>query len=250
MNGHPAVPQKLTEEQQAAIATLTEAPQYAGESKLKIFFKIPWRQKAAYFKTHFLVPTIGAICVVALVTFMLFRFLVPSPKPALYVAVLEDALPITSAQTLQDSYSERLGDDVTVDDYFDMSDDGLSKLQTMISNKEIDVVIAPESVFSELAGYGYFGELSSVLTSSQQQSLGTYAANFNGYNDGDEYDSYDTSGSGKGESLPYGLELADAGGWTALEDANDTALAGVVANTTRESTAQNFLSYLFDGKGK
>ncbi|WP_196779081.1 hypothetical protein [Bifidobacterium choloepi] len=267
---------RLTESQQAAIDELTSAPKYAGDSKIRTFLRLPWRQKPAYFKTHFLLPLVAALVVAGLAAFLVFKFLVPSPRPALYVAVLDDALPIGSAQTLQSEYSAKLGADVTVDDYFDMSDDGLSKLQTMISNKQIDVVIAPKDTFAELAGYGYFGNVvelldaassdsaddSSASATSQDQSssdessqqdessqtnaaLQTYAVSFAGYSDDDQYDSYDQSGSGKGESLPYGLALEHAASWTALDDASTTAIAGIVANVDDASVSLDFLDYLY-----
>ena len=38
---------KLTPEQREAIDTLSSTPQYQGESKIKIFMKIPAKDKAA-----------------------------------------------------------------------------------------------------------------------------------------------------------------------------------------------------------
>lgn len=245
---------RLSEEQQAAIDELTTPPKYKNESKLHIFAKLPWHDKPAYFRTHFLVPVIGAVAVIALITVLVVKFFFPSPRPALYVAVLDDAMPLKSAQTLQSDYGKAIDKNVTIDNYFHMNDDGLSKLQTMISNKQIDVVIAPERVFKELAGYGYFSELSAVLPQDQQHSFDQYAASFPGYSDSDEYDAPDQSGVGKGDTVPYGLELSDAVRWKSLadesataanKDANSAVLAGVVANAPDSAAATKFISYLY-----
>ena len=59
---------KLTPEQREAIDTLSSTPQYQGESKIKIFMKIPAKDKAAYSRTHFLVPLLAAVIVIALGT--------------------------------------------------------------------------------------------------------------------------------------------------------------------------------------
>lgn len=150
-----ALSTQLTEEQQEAINTLASAPAYANESKLSIFRQLPWRKKLEYFREHFLIPVAAAAIIIALVTFLAVRFISPDARPALYAAVVDDALTTSEATNLQNELEDKLGVSVIIDDYFDMDKDGLTKLQTMLSSKQIDVIIAPHKIFKQLAGYGY-----------------------------------------------------------------------------------------------
>ena len=147
-----ALSTQLTEEQQEAINTLASAPAYANESKLSIFRQLPWRKKLEYFREHFLIPVAAAAIIIALVTFLAVRFISPDARPALYAAVVDDALTTSEATNLQNELEDKLGVSVIIDDYFDMDKDGLTKLQTMLSSKQMDVIIAPHKIFKQLAG--------------------------------------------------------------------------------------------------
>ena len=237
---------KLTPEQREAIDTLSSTPQYQGESKIKIFMKIPAKDKAAYSRTHFLVPLLAAVIVIALGTFVIVRLVSPVPRPALYAAAVSGSTPMGGADKLKDDYAKKLGKDVIIDDYFDMNKDGLSKLQTMIGNEQIDVVIAPHDVFAKLASFGYFDNLKTTLPAAEYAKVGKYAMAFHGFDDSRVTDAIDESGSGQGKSEPYGLLLEHAPRWDRIEGADDDALVGIAANTQQLDTAKNFIQYLYN----
>ena len=138
---------KLTDEQRHAVDALSVAPEHAGESKLTVFRSLPARAKLTYFREHFLVPLLAAVIIIGLATFMIVKAATPATRPKLYAAVIDDALTTTEAQQLQKDFSAKLGQSVNIDSYFDTSKDGLDKLQTMLSSKQIDVIIAPQSKF-------------------------------------------------------------------------------------------------------
>lgn len=236
---------RLTDAQRKAVDALTEAPQYADKSKLYVFAHLPAREKAAYFREHFLIPCIAAVIVIALCAFVIVRFVSPRERPALYAAVVDSTLPLGEATKLEEQYERQLGRDVIIDDYFDTQKDGLSKLQTMISDQQIDVVIAPPKAFKELAGYGYFTNLTAALSADEYHNLHAYAAAFHGFDDSDLADDVDDSGSGKGKAEPYGLKLDDAKRWHTFA-ADDAALIGVVANTQQSGNARHFIDYLYN----
>lgn len=235
---------RLTESQRAAVDSLTQAPRYAGKSKLYVFTKLPMGQKGAYFREHFLTPCVAAVIVIALCAFVIVRFVSPRERPALYAAVVDSTLPLGESAKLQEQYTKTLGQDVIIDDYFDTKKDGLSKLQTMISSEQIDVVIAPPAVFRELAGYGYFTNLKSTLPADEYGDLHAYAEDFHGFDDSALSDDVDDSGSGKGKAEPYGLRLDDAKRWHEFAT-DDAAIIGVVANTKQTGNAQRFIAYLY-----
>ena len=58
-----------------------------------------------------------------------------------------------------------------IDTYFSSDENGISKLQTMIANHEIDVIVATPKTYKELSGYGYLTNLNSSLTESQRMTL-------------------------------------------------------------------------------
>ncbi|NMM96823.1 hypothetical protein G1C98_1559 [Bifidobacterium sp. DSM 109960] len=235
---------KLTDEQRQAVDALSVAPEHAGESKLTVFRSLPARAKLTYFREHFLVPLLAAIIVIALATFMIVKAATPATRPKLYAAVIDSAITTTEAQQLQKDFSAKLGQSVNIDSYFDTSKDGLDKLQTMLSSKQIDVIIAPQSKFKQLAGYGYFRNLATSLNTTQRNSLKNDLVRLNGYDDADD-DDPDVSGSGKGAAKPYGLSLAQAKTWNSFDGADSKALIGIAANTQNAGTAREFIDWLY-----
>ena len=54
---------------------------------------------------------------------------------------------------------------------FSNDENGISKLQTMIANHEIDAIVATPKTFKQLSGYGYLTNLDSSLTKRQRTLL-------------------------------------------------------------------------------
>ena len=236
--------EKLTDEQRQAVNVLSEAPEHAGESKLAVFRSLPARAKVMYFREHFLVPLLAAVIIIALLSFMVVKAVTPSTRPKLYAAVVDSAITTTEAQRLQQEFASELGQDVNIDSYFDTTRDGLDKLQTMLSSEQIDVIIAPKTMFKQLAGYGYFSDLGTSLNAKQRSGLTGDLVQLRGYDDADD-DDPDVSGSGKGVSKPYGLSLANAKTWNKLDSADSKALIGIAANTKNASTAKQVIDWLY-----
>ena len=77
------------------------------------------------------------------------------------MAVVDEVLQTEGTEKLKEELTEYLGADgkyrkIIIDDSFYMDDGGLEKLEVYLYNKQIDVVIADEAVYKELAGYGFF----------------------------------------------------------------------------------------------
>ncbi len=238
------VAMKLTDEQREAVETLSNAPEHAHESKLAVFNQLPLNAKPAYFREHFLVPLVAALAVIALVAFLVARFITPDSRPKLYVAMLDGVISISEAQTMQQRFANKLGQDVTIDSYFDTSKDGLSKLQTMLATKQIDVIVAPRTMFQQLAGYGYLADLKSSLNKTQQTKLASSMVSFNGFSNAHD-DDPSVSGTAKGASKPYGLTLRTAKRWSAFTSGDSAVLIGIAANTQQGGTAREFIDWLY-----
>ena len=120
----------------------------------------------------------------------------------------------------------------------------LTKLQTMLSSKQIDVIIAPHKIFKQLAGYGYLTNLESTVSKSDNTKLDDATVQLKGFSDADD-DGIDSSGTGKGASKSYGLKLSDATGWTSIADSDHSALIGIATGTKNTGTAQRFIDWLY-----
>jgi hypothetical protein len=167
------------------------------------------------------------------------------------VAVINGALGTQDATTLQAHAAKALNlpegraGGVTVDANFSLDETGLTKLQTMLSADEIDVIIANHKDFRTLAGYGYMRPLDTALTSEQHRTLGNVSVSFKGFDDSDGT-SMDYDGSGKGQAHPYGLKLTHATQWSTLRSSCSTALAGFAQDSRNEANAQRFVSFIAD----
>ena len=119
-----------------------------------------------------------------------------------------------STEKLKKELTEYLGADgkyrkIIIDDSFYLDDGGLEKLEVYLYNKQIDVVIADEAVYKELAGYGFFQDISTVPgVSSKYADLYVKAAGYKDEDTDKDTDSFEDHSTAKGEELPYGVDVS------------------------------------------
>ena len=130
---------------------------------------------------------------------------------------------------------------VLVDTYFSNDENGISKLQTMIANHEIDAIVATPKTFKQLSGYGYLTNLDSSLTKRQRTLLSGDFVTMKGFKDSDDPD---FEGGGKGKAEPFGLSMTDFRQWNRLKSAKSNALIGIVRESPNPTTAQRLIDYL------
>lgn len=229
----------------------------AGRSRLAILCALPAGQRWSYFRDQLMVRTLTALAGLAAVIFLAVQFALPSPKPALYVAVINGTIDTATASALQTGAATALNlpegreSGVLVDDYFDLDKDGLAKLQTMLGNGEIDVIIADRDDFATLAGYGYMTDLDGTLTANQHTALAGSITEFAGFDDRDT-DDPEYNGSGRGAAEPFGVNLTGFDQWrhtTGASTETDTADAGptyigLAQESANRANAQRFIDYL------
>jgi hypothetical protein len=232
-----------------AVNSLARPDEFKGKSRILILRRLPWNRKWAYFRDQLLLRTGVAVTAIVVVVLLVVHFLSPAAPPKLYVAVFGGVLQTQDSETMQQQVSTALklpkgrNGGVMIDASFGQDGNGLSKLQTMLSNHEIDVVIASPKVFSVLAGYGYMVNLDKELTVSQKSSYSKDFVSFRGYNDA-HYNDINYNGSGKGPAEPYGLRLHDWGTWGSFTTASSTAVAGLAQNSRNGLQAKQFLAFL------
>lgn len=232
-----------------AVSSLAQPDEFKGQSRIRILRRLPWSRKWPYFRDQLLLRTGVAVTAIVVVVLLVVHFLSPSAPPRLYVAVFGGVLQTQDSETMQQQVSTALklpkgrNGGVMIDASFGQDGNGLSKLQTMLSNHEIDVVIASPKVFSVLAGYGYMVNLDKELTASQKSSYSHDFVSFRGYSDA-HYDDINYNGSGKGAAEPYGLRLRNWGMWSSFTTASPTAVAGLAQNSRNGVQAKQFLAFL------
>ena len=225
----------------------------ARRSRIAILRALPAGQRWGYFRDQLLARALAGIAIIATVIFLAVHMFMPTPAPALYVAVIDGAIDTTEAAALQSKAAQAMKlpegreSGIVVDAYFDLSKDGLSKLQTMLGNGEIDVIIADHDDFATLAGYGYMTDLDHTLTGEQRTALAADIATFSGFDDRDT-DDPDYNGSGRGASEPFGAKIDGLAQWTSLAGPTTNPNAGTYVGLAQESgnltTAQRFIDYL------
>lgn len=181
------------------------------------------------------------------VIYIAIQVLTPAVTPKLYVAVFNDAVSQQEAATLQSQVASKLDlpegrkGGVLIDTYFSSDENGISKLQTMIANHEIDVIVATPKTYKELSGYGYLTNLDSSLTESQRATLSSDFVTLKGFKDSDDPD---YNGSGKGKAEPFGVSMTDFKRWGTLKSTKSDAIIGIVQESQNRGIAQQFIDYL------
>lgn len=196
----------LSRQQLDNVSQLASASATAGMSKMQILRSLPPKRRIPYFLEQYAWPLGLGLIVIMIAVFLTARLLFPPTGPQLYVAVMDQALDVSQAETLQKRFSERSG--------------------------------IPEDTFATLAGYGYL-----VPLDDAQGASGDPLVSFPGYDDAYD-DDPDYSGSGKGATRPYGIRLgADDTVWKDIQGA-DGVIVGLAQDSKRTVQADRFLDFL------
>lgn len=205
------------------------------------------KQKIQYFFDYYFVKTAVALVLTGAVVYLVWNYVRPQPQTALYVALMDEDLKEEEQQELTEELNRLFQVDgkkerVVLDDSFYMMDGGLDKLQVYLFNRQIDVVIADRSLYTELAGLGYFQDMNEVL----KDKRGDYEERYlmaAGYKDNEEI-SFEDNETGRGEPLPYGVELSSSDRYMALERYVQEPVFAVAQGAPNEKNAVEFLDYL------
>lgn len=238
---------EINSQQAEAITTIAATNEYKGKSRITTLLELPWGRKWNYFRDQLLARTATTVVIVCVVIYIAIQVLTPAATPKLYAAVFNDAVSQQEAATLQSQVASKLGlpegrkGGALIDTYFPSDENGISKLQTMIANHEIDVIVATPKTYKELSGYGYLTNLNSSLTESQRMTLSSDFVTFKGFKDSDDPD---YNGSGKGKTEPFGVSMTNFKRWSTLKSAKSDAIIGIVQESQNRGIAQQFIDYL------
>ena len=219
---------------------------------------LTFSQKIQQFKDYYLGGTLAALAVAALVIYMASRLLSPKESADLTVAVFDTDLSSEALQEMEKAVRASLNlpeEAVIVIDtgYVSSNTNEYTRISLLSANGQVDAVIAGREVFGELAGFGYFKDLSEFLP---EDMLSAYAGNL--VSCAYESNAVAQNAQQKGElasgEYPFGLSLEDSALWNSMTaDSSikpDGPVVGVILESENDSNVTGLLRVLMDQEGR
>ncbi len=221
------------------------------EHEKEAFRQMSLRKKAEHFLTYYWIPT-GLILAALLFGGILcyHMFLKPRENCLLSAAVFDDLYDETAQQEMTEELRTLLGADGPQDTvFFDTayrsgSAQDRMRISVLTASSEYEIIIAEEEFFAELAGNGYFADLSGVLSGEALARLEPHLLTLPGRAEL-EHITAERDGSGEGEPAPYGVSLKDSRIYARLGGHLEKPAAGIVVSSNRMENAEAFLCYLY-----
>ncbi|WP_167955381.1 hypothetical protein [Anaerosporobacter faecicola] len=212
-----------------------------------------FKEKVQYFNMYYLKKVIFGVIALVFVSYLLFETLSPKPDELLNIAVVNDYFDQTKVKEFLKDLDTHFDVDpdkevinfdysyyIAENDVSENSVSSIQKLSTYIAAKQIDVIIADETNFKQLAANGYFYNLSDLLPADQFSKLtesfcmGTISEN----------------NLPKGElsagECPYGIYLTDSSVYKNSGSTITKPILGVVCNTPNKEHVLELISYLLN----
>lgn len=255
----------LSDEQQSSIAALAAENTYVKQSKWTTFRELPAADKWPFFVQHFLVGTIAVVVAIAFVVSLAVTWLTRPPQTELSVAGIGMGEYSAQLDELKSGFvkAEKIDDDrlIDIDGSFTIAmqggesngstnsyTDDSSKLMTMVSSGDVNMIIADKATFAELVHRGLIGKVSDI--EKGDATLGKLAAagalvDKKGEPIAGASFSDDVAAAGKA----YGLALSKSATWSGaagVKGLPDDAVIGFsnVVDATHASRARDFVTYL------
>lgn len=191
-----------------------------------------------YYKIHAAI----AIAVIAIIIYIAYEITHPDNKPMFYAALINSTVDADTLEKYKSDFAQVLQLDpkrqsVVLNNSFYIANDNefaansQQVLSTYMAAGEIDVIIAPESIFKQYAYYGYFAKLSDELPTDVYSSL---TDNFL-ISDAEE----------DPEKNAYGIYLGSSDLFNNATYGGEAYVLGIVPNYKHEDETIEFIKYLF-----
>lgn len=205
------------------------------------FKSMNFKEKLEYFNQYYLTKTIGLLVGIGFFGYLLYSMFGPKVETVLYTAVVDACIDTETVNSFQTDMMKRLELDPTKstvlfdDDFYltnasEYSASNQTRLVTYAMSGDIDIIIAPEEVFSQYASAGYFIKLSECLPPQMFSTLTDHFFYYTTENDAQE--------------ASYGIYLDEY----AVKDSNgDIVLRpvlGILANAKHTENAVSFIESL------
>lgn len=211
------------------------------------FRKMTPKEKWRHLRSYYLLPATAAVLGIAAAVFLIWHMGKPGERSGLNVVVVDAALKENAFAASGDGTGENGTGRTAVsvrDGFRSDSEEDLSALSVLMFNHSVDLIIAPEPVWKELAEEGCFQDLNRALDSSLRANWADRILRVRGYQDESLPDGGD--GTGMGTEAPYGIRLDGSERWKAgVEYASEgRPVAGLVLDAPNTAHAVTFLGGL------
>jgi hypothetical protein len=207
--------------------------------------EMSFQEKISYLLEYYKFQAIAIVAGIALIIYIVHMLLNPSPTTQFYVAIVDNPISEDVLKQYENNFTKQLQlnpkrETVEFNTNFMFNSDDTyamnmkQALSTYVAAKEIDVIIAPKSVFHDYAYYGYFSKLSDQLPTDIYSSLT------------DKF--YITDTEDDHEKSDYGVYLADTKLFKDTANSSDPYVLGILANSPHEDNTIKFIRYLFHDK--
>ena len=212
-------------------------------------------QKIQQFKDYYLGGALACLAAAALIIFMITRFLSPkADEAALRIAVFDTELSSEAQEQLEQAVrtSLDLPEDarIVIDTGFiSTNTNEYARLSVLAADGRVDAVIADEEAFSELAGYGYFKDLSRFLPEDLKSACSDRLLSFRYDSDVIADDAKQNGELASGE-YPFGLSLIGSSLWDSMTAASamkaEKPVLGVILESENDRSVEGLIRAVTD----
>ncbi|MDF2611303.1 MAG: hypothetical protein K0R92_2777 [Lachnospiraceae bacterium] len=204
-----------------------------------------FQEKVEYFNSYYRNKVIAIMAFIGILIYFAYTIFSPKAETIFYAAVINNTVDAETASTLQDDFSNYLNrnvktQDLFIDTSFRIQDSNLAdqyalaneqKLTTLIATGEIDVVIAPETLFKKYADTGLFVKLSDQLST---EMCSYFADSF-----------YYAKPEGTVVDGAYGVYIDDSLIYKDKALPDDRPVLGILVNSKHKDNVIEFIKYIF-----
>jgi hypothetical protein len=206
---------------------------------------MPFKGKINYLWEYYKLHAMMTVIVLAAIIYFIYTMLNPSATPKFSAAMIDNTIKKEVLDQYAEEFSAKLQlntkkESVEFNTNYNFNADAeyvgnmKQALVAYIQSAQIDVIIAPESIFKEYAHVGTFSELSDQLPTDIYSSLTN--------------DFYLTDTEEDKEKKAYGIDLSDTKLYKSYANYNEPYILGIVANYKHKANTIEFIKYLFDEK--
>jgi hypothetical protein len=204
--------------------------------------EMTFHQKLSYLWDYYKLYALAVVAAILLISYFIYNTVTPDIKTKFYAAMIDNSIDAQILEQYQADFSEYLNinpkrENIQLNSSFYLNSDTEYSMNmneiftTYLSTGQIDVIIAPESVFSKYCSIGYLDKLSEQLPTDIYSSLTDYF--------------YIAATEDDPDKDVYGIILSDTELYKNHSVNSEPYILGIVPNSKNKDNSIEFLKYLF-----
>lgn len=217
------------------------------------------KEKIKHFKDYYLRNVLFVLFILGILIFAIRDIIMSQRDSVLYIAVVDEYFDAETTDRLLEELTEFYDmnpdkQSITINTNFQSNSlDSLSTLTTLMYAGDVDIIIAPKAVFTEMAESGYFlpclSEQATSFYEDMPEELQCYAI----YEAGENSDPYatpdveDPNSPDNENAQLFGISLTDCKKYEKLNASTEEPVISIAASSKNPENAAKFIQdYLFD----